>query len=43
MNEIIFLLLSVVNVALISFMIYYKKYGIAWVLAFLQTLILLIK
>ncbi len=43
MNEIILLLLSIVNISIISFMVYKKKYGVAWLLAFLQILILLIK
>ncbi len=43
MNEIILLLLSIANISIISFMIYKKKYGAAWALAFLQILILLIK
>ena len=41
MKEIILLLLSVANISIISFMMYYKKYEIAWTLAILQTLILL--
>ena len=40
-NENTLLLLSIANIVVISMMIYKKKYTIAWVLSFIQAMLLL--
>ena len=38
--EIILMILSMINIIIISILVYKKKYAIAWVLAFIQALLI---